>query len=386
MRLWQRRRRVRVDPEVVQLFADEPELLGIVDAVAATQRPPRTRQRRLVPAAVAVAAATTALLVVVPWPGSGGGVVEEALAAVGDGQVIHAIVSTQVPDNVRVDLASASTSPVTIAVETWYDRSSEELRARIRHEGVVVVDTAGPAAGRAVPGVSDLGDRLFVLRYRDALAGGDARVTRRDRLDGRPVIWLDVDLGDRSAQVIIDADSYLPVAFTDVTEQRRRWAVRAFETVSRDEGDFVPDTTPMVPAGGRVVSTSVTNAARVRVVAGFPLVWPGESVADQSLDSVVVETLESADSGNPSRGVAFRYRGDADLLVRVAPRPEPALGFVRRELTFGLNPIPADTMIDVIRGDGSWLGQMRSRDLYVAIESSRLDVVVAAARALTPLR
>lgn len=387
MRLWRmwRRRRVHVDPEVVELFADEPELLGIVDAVAATQRRPRIRQRTLVPAAVAVAAAATALLVVAPWPGSSGGVIEEALAAVGDGPVTHAIVSTHVPGNVRIDLASAAARPVSISVETWYDRSADELRARIRHEGVVVVDIAGSAARRAVPGISDLGDRLFVLRYREALAVGDARVTGSGDFDGRRAIWLDVNLGVRTAQVIVDADSHLPLAFTDVTEQRRRWTVKTFETTARDESDFVSDTAPGRPAGGRVVSSSRTDAARARAVAGFPLVWPGTSVADESLDSVVIETLESADSDVPSRGVAFRYHGDASLLVRVAPRPEPAYGFVRREFTFGLNPIPADTTIDVIRVGDGWLGQMRSRDVYVAIESSRREVVVAAARELAPL-
>lgn len=385
---WRRwRRRVRLDPEVVELFADEPELLGIVDAIGATQPRRRARRPGLVPAAAAVAvtAAATALILVVSWPGRGVGVIEEALAAVSAGPVTHAIVSSEVPNNVRVDLASGAVVPVVVSVETWYDRSAGEVRARIRHEGVLVADTVGPAARRAVPGLSDLGDRLFVLRYRDALAAGDATIVRRGTFAGRAAIWLEVELGVRAAEVVIDADSHLPVAFTDVTEQRRLWTVTRFETGTRSEEDFVSDETPMGPEGGRVVTSSPTDPARASAVAGFVPIWAGESVADQSLESVAIETLDSADSGLQSRGVVFRYRGDANLRVRAAPRPEPAYGFVRREFTFGLNPIPADTTIDISRFGDGWLGQMKRRSIYVTIESSRRQVVIDAARALVPL-
>src|SRR5436305_15131594 len=83
------------DGEVVELLNGQPELLAIADAVAETQRPPRRLGRRpsvarfILTAAVAAVAVT--VLLVSPWNGRGS-VVGRALAAVGDGRVLHLVV------------------------------------------------------------------------------------------------------------------------------------------------------------------------------------------------------------------------------------------------------------------------------------------------------
>ena len=75
-------RRTRLDDEVLELLADEPELLAIADALAETQA--RRRRRRVRPVALAAAAALIAAfaLALAFWPG-GGSSDNSAYAAMG---------------------------------------------------------------------------------------------------------------------------------------------------------------------------------------------------------------------------------------------------------------------------------------------------------------
>ena len=82
------------DKEVLELLREEPELLAVADAVGATQRAGRRQGRRAPRRAIALAGLGFAVLVLVFTLGRGGGlsVVDRALAAVGEGPVLHAIV------------------------------------------------------------------------------------------------------------------------------------------------------------------------------------------------------------------------------------------------------------------------------------------------------
>ena len=131
-----RRDKVYADQEILDLFADEPELVAVVDAVAATQRR-RARRGPLAVGAVVTAVAVAALVIVVvaPWHGSPG-IVEQALAAVGSEPVVHAIVSSDLPQDERVNLATGSSWSVRVNIESWVDSEGDAVHALIRHDGL----------------------------------------------------------------------------------------------------------------------------------------------------------------------------------------------------------------------------------------------------------
>ena len=85
------------DPEVLELLADDPRLLALADAVAATQQAPRRpllhRAGPRVAAVAVVAAAAVVVALVVPKGEHG--IVDRAIAAIGDGRVMHVI--TEMP-------------------------------------------------------------------------------------------------------------------------------------------------------------------------------------------------------------------------------------------------------------------------------------------------
>ena len=98
------------DRELVEALADRPDHLALADAVAATQRP-RRRGRRLAVVLPAAIAAVVALALVSPWDRGGPGTLERALAAVGGGPVIHAIVASSVPADVLVEIETGEERP-----------------------------------------------------------------------------------------------------------------------------------------------------------------------------------------------------------------------------------------------------------------------------------
>src|SRR5437016_3123671 len=83
------------DPEIVELLADKPELLALADAYADTQRSAKAKGlRRAAPRILAVASAAAAVVAAVVLSTGGGGdhgIVDRALAAIGNGQVLHLV-------------------------------------------------------------------------------------------------------------------------------------------------------------------------------------------------------------------------------------------------------------------------------------------------------
>lgn len=380
--------RVYSDPEVVELFAEEPELLAVVDAVAATQ--PRRAHRGprpvLLVAAVTAAAAIVAA-VLMPWSGHGSDVVGEALAAVGDAPVTHAIVSRNLSDDERVNLLSGRTEPVRVSIETFFDANRERTKVVIRHDGVVVADALAPAAIRAVPGMTDVADRLFSTGYRAALARGAASVVRRGQFAGRKAIWLAVAINGRRELVVVDARTYLPIGFRQSTGDSAVWTVERFESLPRHPGQFSAPSESQAE-GGRVSEARTSSLALLHEQLGFRPVFAGQAFAGFRLLRVESETLLRASDrgrGHPRReGASLQYRDVYGTTVTIdqAADPEPAFGFVRDRLTAGLDPIPAGHMLSLSSQGSTWTGQIRSHGVFVRIVSPRRQAVIAAARAL----
>jgi hypothetical protein len=124
------------DPELVELLADEPELLAIADAIAATAhaRPRRSQRSRIAIASVALLAAA-AFALAAPWSASRGGVLERALAALDTDAVLHVVLVSQVPGTITVDLQSGRTTQATLRVEQWFDAKRSLKRYTTSRDG-----------------------------------------------------------------------------------------------------------------------------------------------------------------------------------------------------------------------------------------------------------
>ena len=75
-----------------------------------------------------------------PWSGRGG-LVDRALAAIGSGEVIHVVETTEGPGRTVVDLRTGAESPVEQTREIWFDDERGLLRSVQRIGGTVTSET-----------------------------------------------------------------------------------------------------------------------------------------------------------------------------------------------------------------------------------------------------
>jgi hypothetical protein len=83
-----------IDHEVLELLADDPELLAVADAVAVAGKAPVAVRRRSLRSGVIATVAASALLVlalVAPWNHGHASIVDRARAAIGTAPVLHAV-------------------------------------------------------------------------------------------------------------------------------------------------------------------------------------------------------------------------------------------------------------------------------------------------------
>ena len=125
------------DPEVLDVLGDEPELLAIADAVASTAERPRRRRVAPVVGAAACAVAALVLLVVDPWGDGGPSLAGRALAAIGDGPIVHAVVRYQLPGQ-RIELATGKAQPIVRTAQVWADEQKGLVLVVVRADGEVV--------------------------------------------------------------------------------------------------------------------------------------------------------------------------------------------------------------------------------------------------------
>ena len=407
------RARVLSDFEVVELLADEPELLAIADAVAATQQPPPRRRRR--PRLVALAAAlvgVTAVVALVPKRGGNDSLLDDALAAIGPGPVVHARIEARLPQNDVVDLATGRAEPQTVSLEFWYDEPRRRLRTVLRRGGVVVeefLETPGAAVsgGGPVRRFGQSGPALspalagFVTRYRDALRSGDAEIVSNGRLDGREVTWLRLGSGAARQRVAVDAQTRAPILIVPLDGQGRAgrisWRVRTIETAARVEANFAaPRPRAPRPFRGDVREVRPISSSEISAVAGWPALWLGQSWRGFRLVSLELQTLSrgyppgSGKAAVFTRGVSLRYgigeRGDT-LEISQSSAPEPAYAFAEGALTFNLNPIPRQGFVEIVEIPSTpdrarVVGQLRQQGVFVTIWASSRELCLSAARAL----
>jgi hypothetical protein len=436
------RRHLYSDPEVVELLQEDPELLAIVDAIAATQGRPRStsaaartiraaaasvfvadpfvqrRRRSGLVALIGATAAVITLVVLAPWQGRGPLATELALAAIGDQPVIHAVVESTRPRATVIDLGSGMASSEFLRTEYWHDEERSRLRLRLTIEGRLqteILETregglsdAGPL--RRAPGEPVLDPALagFASGYREALEAGNARVAGETSVDGQQAVLLQFKVGapvDGQSlayeEVAVDAESYRPLRFRFRSGQvtGHWWRVIEIETRARDEQQFVAPASaePRRTQQTTNIERTLTPNEAAKALQG-PAVWPGAAVAGIGLTRIeLINVLTSWSDGREREELALRFQygprlraapSERNLIITETTTADmlPHIGGSSGRYPLAPGQLRISGAGDL---DGSpvdiWFGAMKIGDVYVALESPNRDAILAAAKAMAPI-
>ena len=311
------------DRELVELLAGEPELLAIADALVVTLGPEytahrqaaalRRRAKRLAPLA-ATLAAVVALLLVAPWQ-RGPSLVENALAAVGDGPVLYVVVEQPAPEESLRDLSTGKVIPRNVRTEIWFDGGRDLKKTLMTLDGAVLDEVLETRQGgwtrggrvytcawiaahpveatkarvscdpsgengttpRTVPErppTVDLALGGFVDRYRSALATGAATKVGEGTVNGREVVWLRIPTPGGDERVAIDAATYAPVRI-DAGHGADPLRVVTAQTLPFDPARFAKPAPVPAQLGGGTSSETPLDVDRGSEILGAPAVWLG---------------------------------------------------------------------------------------------------------------
>jgi hypothetical protein len=399
------------EPDLVALLADEPELLAFADAIATTRA--LRHHSRAWPALLAAAAALAVTLAAVSfWDGGGrASLVDRALAAVGAGPVVHAIIRAPT-ENVYVDLETGRRTPQLAETEIWFDQGRETEHTIRRVEGHVVDDmllspssdsgphptvyscawiTAHPVEAKKV-GVScdpknahlDFTPHLdpalanFVDGYRAALEDGRAKEVRKGEVDGRRVTWLSLALpGGRTEEIAIEEETGRALR---LRRGAQTYEVVVLETLARSEGDFRTPERKAEPASGQAGKVGAIPLAEAPEWVPGAL-WPGPAVGGISLSEVELQ-FPTTGFGPYSRrpvergvGVQLRYGDHPSVLIQQSRVPQAAYAWIHDYAV----PRAGTVLLGFF---GGWLVE---DGVYVRIWSQEPDLVLEVARALRPI-
>jgi hypothetical protein len=207
------------------------------------------RQRPLLRplAGVAVAAAAVfALVLFQPWESESPTFLERALAAVGEGPVLHVVLRGEWGGTL-VDLETGERKPVYGENEIWYDFERGLMHSATKLGGVIEYEELShprePAGHVAALGRG----------YREALENGTARIAGEGSVDGEPVVWIVIhseDLPDSAdgklhrwaEEIGVSRRTYEPVALRQTRDgepgRGTLQRVRDLEMLASGEGDF----------------------------------------------------------------------------------------------------------------------------------------------------
>jgi hypothetical protein len=387
-----------LDREVVELLRDDPDLLAIADAIVATQP---TSERRRQPrawrmlAAAAVIAVAAAVAVVAPWHGHGDELVGRALAAVGQGPVLHAVIESDVPNETIVNLSSGGERPARQQLTYWYDADRHLLRVVSTVNGGAVFDALvrPNATGGATQPQLDPALTAFVSRYRDALKSGEAREVGRGTVHGRSVIWLGFDYRLFGERVGIDVQTYRPVVIEPLnangTPTAQSWVIASIDTGPHRASQFKTAHPALHTSTrtGRLRMVAPTKAARL--LDWRPL-WLGKSFRGLPLQYGQLQQLIHEQPPRPTtRGFMLAYGRGTDRIqiseartreqiYDIGPGGAPAAGtaFLTRTRATG-GPITRQCQ-----------AQLRSAGIWLTITgwNQASSLCIDAARALVTIR
>jgi hypothetical protein len=376
------------DPEVFEALRDEPELLAIADAVEETQRLP-FRRRALSRSAVLVAVGAAALVAVLLWPSGGGRnpILDRALAAIGNGPVLH-LVSRASTGQELVNLKTGRTTLPTFEFESWSDRSLRRFHFLIRENGRVVGEFLYPEDRTTDMHVDapDAAYAAFWSGYRRALSSGKAKIVRKGSLYGRPVYWLTFN-GPRN-EVAVDRRTYKPVAFRSISPSGRHFDTRVLlvRTEPFSTSAFKRRTSVPNPVTGGIGSSETRVLPLGPGSPRRPWLRAGSTIAGLKL--VAVHRTQTTSGRKTTNGFELVYGSQGDLrrslTIDEARHPDDPSewkgipkGFMRFSVGFGGE--------DNRRPYTSWTGYLVRHGVYVSITTGvSRAAFFQAARALRP--
>jgi hypothetical protein len=365
----------------------------------------RRRRRWLIGVVPALGLAAAAVAVALVWPfggGPGGSILERAVAAIGDGPVLHVVVRSGWGGTL-INLESGKRSQLHGEEEMWFD-PQRGIHQVSRFGGVLQGEALYPP-GR----VSYLDKTLGGLanRYRRALENGSASVLGKDIVAGQPVYWIRVDtqmlpdvadhkLHEWAHDVAVSQNNFEPVATRETRDGEVGpdgiSMIESVETLSEGAGNFTrltPDRNGTgFMMGGRGQKLSLPQANQLL---GGRAVWAGPSVAGIKL--VTVAKQDRAEDYNRQTktwaktyfSVTFSYGATGELgrpasgpSVQLSESPTLDLGFQRGVI--GYSPPEGSILIF-----GGRIGVMQTNGVYLALEASSEELLLATARALKPV-
>jgi hypothetical protein len=381
-----------------------------------------SRRRGVLLLAAALAGATAVALVLVsPWQNNALAS-QRALAALGDGPVIHAVVQSPGSRSSIIDLATGDSRPQFLRNEYWYDGERDMLRAQLSVDGrplpgaeyVQTTDGFFTDLGNQGPGVPPSLDPAltgFASQYRDALASGQAHVVGEDTVDGRKAILLQFELPEfppgtpgagqpRFEDVAVDARDFRPLRFRISAPGRQTgdnwWRVVAIETMSREPGLFAPPPSAEPRPSQQTGTTERTlTASEAAAALPQPAVWPGtkvEGIDLTKIDLLKLTTRWTDGKETESHALQLQYgasrrtsylSGEPSLIITEGTAPYDVLRFA---MLGGSVPDGTIQLSGLGGNDGSpvdqWIGSMKRDGLYITLESARRDLVLSAARSM----
>jgi hypothetical protein len=410
-----------IDSEVLEVLRDRPDLLRLAAAVSQTQPPLLRRHARAIRIGLvaAVSAGVLAVALVATWPSGGPNVVDRALAAIGSGPIVHAVVERSSPDNVVVNLTTGATRERKHQTEYWYDRERSLLHTRLLTDGEMLTEIVETPTGSdsdlghypgGIAGQLDPALAGFVTQYREALASGVAKVIAKDTIEGRDVTVLRIELGHGAVEdVAVDRDSYRPllITYSQRGQTLTRWRVATIESLPRNPSYFAkPARSAPRPTGGtspegKAIST--TQAARALERATFWLGTRFRALPLAQIDEVAVDTDYTDGTEHSGIKLELRYgeTGANGRLLEAGPwvvvgeaasvaasyqvgfndggdPPAPEGSIVLENqagFLVGANGVPAP-------GRPQWIGKLIRDGVYIQIQASSRQLVLDAARAL----
>jgi hypothetical protein len=387
------------DPEVLEVLRDEPQLLAIADAVVETQ-PLRRRRHRLGPAAAGASAvaALVAFALVAPWENDARNpVIERALAAIGSGPVLHVKERSVDMRMTRVDLSSGRDMEIATERELWFDEQRGVGRVRIRRGGRLIRD--GALSALESGGLSPASALGAAGSIRELLDRGEAEIVGEGRVDGRSVHWLrvtDVHEGRQvgTREIAVDRASYEPLLIRLRRDGTLEFESRLLVVEALPRRAVGVPLRPPRPErryssmGGGPISPNFPTPAQARAWLSRPALWAGPQFRGLPL------SMELTIVGGAGRAVGMVYgygfrpgrtAGQSQVRVMQMAGDDPVRASLAREF-----PPPPEGFVDVsaprmAAGESRspfWHGLLRRRGVWVSIDATSRDLLLAAARAL----
>ena len=353
-------------------------------------RPRARRHRAPVRIAIAAALVLAASLLAVAWPfgGEPPSVLDRALAATGNGQVLHVVFEGDLPKTI-VNLGTGEQREERGRHEVWYDPNGA-LRETETFDGVVQFDTT-LAAGDVPEHAREVYDGLGA-GYREALESGDARLVGEGEVDGTSVYWIRIvsspgPHGELGHDVAVSQETYAPVSFRLVGGEQPAGGtgetkILTYETISAEDAPFggskptLPDPRSVDRLGGPV------DLADAAGILGATPVWAGPELA--GLPLTAARKVDFPTAQGTVHGISLVYgalpdegsEGGAHVEIRQAAQPAEGL-----TMLVGLHDyVPADGTL-VLQGVS---GLLRSNGMVVTIHSGDPESIIAVAKALRP--